>query len=240
VVYFDDVGTIGMCGHGTIGVVRTLEYLGRLRPGVVRIDTPVGTVSAELHADGAVTVMNIPASVAALDVTVEVPPVGTVTGAIAWTGNWFFLTDFTRDWNPRTGVRGLTQIAMAIRHALRAQGITGRDGARIDHIELALRPTRPDADARNFVLCPGAAYDRSPCGTGTAALMAVRHARGQLALGERWRQESITGSLFTGWLEQRGDDLIPFIRGHAFIMGEATLRFDALDPFRWGLPAGEG
>jgi 4-hydroxyproline epimerase len=211
-----------------------------LKPGVARIDTAVGTVSAELHAGGAVTVTNVPASVAALDVSVDVAPVGKITGDIAWSGNWFFLTDFTKEWSPRAaGIRGLTQIAMAIRDALRAQGIRGSGGAVIDHIELGLWAMRPDADARNFVLCPGAAYDRSPCGTGTAALMAVRHARGELALGEQWRQESITGSLFTGWLEKRGENLIPFIRGRAFITGEAMLRFDVMDPFRWGLAVGE-
>jgi len=237
VVFFNNVGYLGMCGHGTIGVVRTLQHLGRIAPGRVRLDTPVGPVEAVLESDGAVTIRNVPSYAHALDVAVEVPTVGRVVGDVAYGGNWFFLTHLA---DPAVALENAPQLTITTRQimaALHAQGITGAGGAAIDHVELSGAPGRPDADARNFVLCPGGAYDRSPCGTGTSAVMAARHARGRLALGARWRQESITGSLFTGWLEQQDGQLVPHIQGTAHVTGEATLRFDPADPFRRGFTA---
>ncbi len=237
VVFFNNAGALGMCGHGLIGVVRTLDWLGRLAPGPVRIDTPVGTVGAELDADGAVTIENVPAYCHARDVALDVPGLGRVAGDVAWGGNWFFLAELPALRLELDNVGPLTEAATRILRALRAQGVSGRDGAAIDHVELFGPPRREDADARNFVLCPGLVYDRSPCGTGTSAKMAVLAARGRLAPGQRWRQEGITGSLFEGWLEARGDDLVPRVRGRAFVTGQATLLFDPADPFRGGFTA---
>jgi 4-hydroxyproline epimerase len=234
VVFFNDVGYLGMCGHGTIGVVRTLAHLKRLAPGEVRLDTPVGTVSAQLEADDAVTITNVPAYVHLASVEVQVPELGRVQGAVAWGGNWFFLVDWDGLPLRAANARELTRLTTLIRDSLSAQGITGSDGAPVDHIELSCAATVPGADSRNFVLCPGSAYDRSPCGTGTSAKLAVLHARGELAEGERWVQESITGSTFNSWLEQRDGGLVPRIRGRAFITAESTLQFDARDPFRFG------
>ncbi len=234
VIFFNNVGYLGMCGHGTIGVVRTLEHLGRITAGLVHLDTPVGSVAAELGTDGAVTIRNVPSYCHARDVAVEVPGLGRVIGDVAYGGNWFFMTHWDRSPLALAEVDELTRVTRGIMAALRAQGVTGQAGAEIDHVELSAAPMRSDADARNFVLCPGGAYDRSPCGTGTSAVMAARHARGALALGAQWRQESITGSLFTGWLEEQGGQLIPHVRGTAFITGESTLRFDPTDPFRAG------
>jgi 4-hydroxyproline epimerase len=240
-----------MCGHGTIGLVHTLAHLGRLHDRSVRIDTPVGTVEATLEDDGSVAIENVPARVHALDVRVRVPGAGWVAGDVAWGGNWFFLThgaDVHPNADASSSVHSaaiplelsyagpLIQRATAIRDALSGAGIRGTDGAIIDHVEIVGPAVRADADARNFVLCSGSAYDRSPCGTGTSAAMAVRHARGQLAIGARWRQEGITGTVFTGWLAQRGDDIVPFVQGHAWITGETVLRFAPDDPFRWGIP----
>lgn len=240
VIFFNNGTYLGMCGHGLIGVVRTLEYLGRIGPGTWRVDTPVGPVSAELSANGSVTIENVAARCHALDVRVQVPGVGEVVGDVAYGGNWFFITH--HDSVPvRLGrVRDLTRLTQAVQDALRAGGLAAMDGgAEIDHIEVSAPPTREDADGRNFVLCSGGEYDRSPCGTGTSAKMAVLHARGELALGQEWRQESITGSLFTGWLTRGANDgLVPHIRGTAFVTADSTLRFDAADPFRLGLPAG--
>ena len=235
VVFFNDVGYLGMCGHGMIGVVRTLQHIGRISPGHVELDTPVGPVSAELGADGIVTIRNVPARAHRTDVTVHVPHLGNVTGDVAWGGNWFFLTELagvplTLEHRPE-----LLRLTTEIRDALIRARITGSDGSLIDHVELFTAPTRPDADSRNFVLCPGSAYDRSPCGTGTSAKMAVLHAKGLLAVGERWRQESIVGSMFTGWLEADGEALVPHIQGRAFVTARATLLFDPQDPFRHGL-----
>jgi len=237
VIFFNNVGYLGMCGHGTIGVVRTLQHLGRITPGRVLLDTPVGPVSAELEDDGAVTIRNVPSYCHARDVSVEVPGLGRVVGDVAYGGNWFFLTHLEAPALALAHVGALTAATRAIMRSLRDHGVTGAAGAEIDHVELSGPPGRADADARNFVLCPGGAYDRSPCGTGTSAVMAARHARGQLATGARWRQESITGSLFTGWLEEQEGRLIPHIRGTAHVTGESTLRFDPTDPFRAGFTA---
>src|SRR4051794_22061838 len=200
IIFFNNGTYLGMCGHGLIGVVRTLEYLGRVRPGVSRYDTPVGTVSAELSPDGSVTIENVASRCIATDVAVDVPGVGRVVGDIAYGGNWFFLTHVEGVTIGLDRARDLTRLTQSIQDALRARGITGANGADIDHIELSAAPSRRDADRRNFVLCSGGEYDRSPCGTGTSAVMAARYRRGELALGESWRQESVAGSLFTGWL----------------------------------------
>jgi 4-hydroxyproline epimerase len=236
VIFFNNVGYLGMCGHGTIGVVRTLEYLRRLTPGTIRLDTPVGTVSADLAPDGAVTVRNVVARCYACDVAVDVPGLGRVVGDIAYGGNWFFITHLARQPLILSQQAELSRITLEIMAALRAQGITGADGAEIDHVELSAPPVRADADSRNFVMCPGGAYDRSPCGTGTSAKLATLYARGALVPGQPWRQESITGSLFTSWLEPHDGELVPCIRGYAYVTGEATLLFDAADPFRGGFP----
>lgn len=237
VVFFNNAGALGMCGHGLIGVVRTLEHLGRLAAGEVRIDTPVGTVGAELHPDGSVTIENVPARCHAVDVAVDVPGLGRVVGDVAWGGNWFFLAELGSPPLDLAHVVELTDVTTRILRSLREQGITGESGAEIDHVELIGPAVRPDADGRNFVLCPGLAYDRSPCGTGTSAKLAVLHARGKLLVGERWRQESITGSLFTGWLEEKGSVLVPRVNGRAFVTGRTTLFFDPADPFREGFTA---
>ena len=235
VVFFNDVSWLGMCGHGLIGVVRTLEHLGRISAGRIEIDTPVGPVSATLDDEGSVTIRNVPARLAQAGVTVEVPGIGPVTGDVAWGGNWFFLTSLPDPPLELPQRAELLRRTTLIRDALHAHGITGDDGALIDHVELFGPPQRSDADARNFVLCPGNAYDRSPCGTGTSAKMAALHAHGALALGQPWRQESIIGSRFTGWLEEVEGQLIPHIRGNAWITSRATLMFDRDDPYALGL-----
>jgi len=238
VIFFNNVGYLGMCGHGLIGLVRTLEHMGRLTPGFVSVDTPVGTVGAQLHEDGSVTIRNVPARCHARNVTVNVPGIGAVTGDVAWGGNWFFITHLDEPALELRNLDELTRITRLMLKCLREQGITGANGEEIDHIELTTHLSGGRADARNFVLCPGGAYDRSPCGTGTSAKLAVLHAEGRLQPGQPFRQESVTGGLFTGWLEQHEGQLVPFVRGHAYVTGEARLRFNAKDPFRAGFTAG--
>ena len=243
-IFFNNVGALGMCGHGTIGVVATLAHLGRLAPGRHRLDTPVGVVETELHGDGRVTVHNVPAWRQAAGVTVQVPGVGPVTGDVAWGGNWFFLVDATRlPEAPAIAlaqVEALTGLAWRIRQALVAAGVTGAEGAEIDHVEL-FAPAAAPADARNFVLCPGKAYDRSPCGTGTSAKVACLAAAGELEPGKVWRQESIVGSVFEASYARDADlpadQVVPTIRGSAYVSGQGTLLFGADDPFAYGLQA---
>ena len=235
VLFFNNVGPLWMCGHGAIGVVATLAFLGRVTAGRVQLDTAAGTVSAELSDTGQVTLQNVASRLHAAGVAVEVPGLGRVVGDVAWGGNWFFLAELP-GFEPEFGRRAeLTRAAGAIKAALKAQGIRGEDGAEIDHIELFGPPSRPDAQSRNFVLCPGGECDRSPCGTGTSAKMACLHAKGRLALGQVWSQESLTGSLFRGWLEARDGQIIPYVQGRAFVTARGTLYFDPQDPFRGGI-----
>jgi 4-hydroxyproline epimerase len=238
VIFFNNVGFIGMCGHGTIGLVATLAHLGRIPPGALRIATPVGIVSAESHGAGEVTVRNVPSYRAAKDVTVDVRGYGPITGDIAWGGNWFFLAK-TRSPVELSlhKVEELTRFAWSIRQALVSQGITGAEGSEIDHIEIFSTPSNDQAHSRNFVLCPGKSYDRSPCGTGTSAKMACLFADGLLKPGEVWKQESITGSLFEARIEIVDGQVVPFIRGSAFVTAQSELVLDERDPFCWGIPA---
>ncbi|MGA7781721.1 MAG: 4-hydroxyproline epimerase [Paraburkholderia sp.] len=239
VIFFNNVGYLGMCGHGTIGMIVSLAHMGRIGPGQHRIETPVGIVEATLNADGSVAVRNVPSYRYRQAVTVEVPGHGALTGDIAWGGNWFFLVADHGNTLEAARIPQLTAFSSAIRDALIAQHITGADGALIDHIELFGAGSRDGIDSRSFVLCPGNAYDRSPCGTGTSAKVACLAADGKLAEGAVWRQESIIGSVFEATY-QRGDDdatVVPTITGHAHIMAESRLCFDERDPFAWGLRA---
>lgn len=234
VVFFNNQGMLGMCGHGTIGLVATLAHLGRIGPGEHVIETPVGDVRATLHADGRVSVRNVPSWRLAADVAVALPGGQVVHGDIAWGGNWFFLcADHGQAIEPGR-VGALTDYAAALADALAAQGVRGADGAVIDHIELFADDAA--ADSRSFVLCPGRQYDRSPCGTGTSAKLACLAARGELQPGAVWRQASVIGSVFEAWYEPAGPHIVPTIRGQAFISAEATLLIDPADPFGWGLP----
>lgn len=237
VIFFNNVGYLGMCGHGTIGLVATLKYMGRIQPGEHRIDTPVGSVSAVLHENGEVTVNNVASYRKAHDVVVDVPGHGAVRGNVAWGGNWFFLVHGHGMDLTLTNVEELTSFTWAIRLALRASGITGDDGKEIDHVELFAPSQLPGVDSKNFVLCPGKAYDRSPCGTGTSAKLACLYAAGKIREGQTWRQESIVGSVFEGSIKVQDGKVYPCIRGSAFVNGEAELVLDPRDPFCMGIRA---
>jgi 4-hydroxyproline epimerase len=237
VIYFNNVGYLGMCVHGTIGLIVTLSYLGRISLGEHKIDTPVGTVTATLHETGEVTVANVPSRRTATRVGVHVPGYGTVRGDIAWGGNWFFLVN-EHPFELKLGdIDELTQFTWAIRQALENNGVRGSDGAEIDHIELFSPSAIPGIDSKNFVLCPGKAYDRSPCGTGTSAKLACLYADGKLQPGGVWRQESIVGSVFEGQIRIEGGEVIPVVKGSAFITSEGDFIFDPRDPFRYGIQA---
>ncbi|MGH7140242.1 MAG: proline racemase family protein, partial [Pirellulales bacterium] len=235
VIFFNNIGYIGMCGHGTIGVAVSLGHAGRLRAGTHRLETPVGVVTVEFDGENKVSFDNVPSYRHAAGVTVEVPSIGSVTGDVAWGGNWFFLVHDHRERLDAGNIERLTDVTWRIRQALAQQNITGAGGQEIDHIELFGPPHEAKADSRSFVLCPGKAYDRSPCGTGTSAKLACLHADGKLQAGQIWRQESIIGSLFEGSVRLAGDHLIPRITGTAYITAEATLLLDRRDPFRTGI-----
>jgi 4-hydroxyproline epimerase len=237
VIFFNNVGYLGMCGHGTIGLIATLSYLQRISPGEHRIETPVGTVTAELHAGGEVTVHNVASYRLASNVAVDVPRYGKVKGDVAWGGNWFFLVREHRLELDLRNVEELTNFTWAIRLALFQQGITGANSQEIDHIELFGKSQLPSVNSKNFVLCPGKAYDRSPCGTGTSAKLACLYADGTLSEGQVWKQESIVGSVFEGSVAVRDGKVYPSIKGSAFVNAEAELVLDSRDPFCMGIRA---
>ncbi|WP_019653779.1 4-hydroxyproline epimerase [Variovorax atrisoli] len=235
VVFFNNAGYLGMCGHGTIGLVASLAHMGRIGVGEHRIETPVGTVTTTLHEDGSVSVRNVPAYRHLRQAAVELPGHGIVRGDVAWGGNWFFLVSEHGQRVASDNLAALTDYTAALRKALTAQGITGADGAEIDHIELFADDSE-GADSRNFVLCPGNAYDRSPCGTGTSAKIACLAADGKLAPGEVWKQASVIGSVFEASYALDGEGrVIPTLRGRAHISAEATLLIDDADTFGWGI-----
>jgi 4-hydroxyproline epimerase len=235
VIFFNNIGYLNMCGHGTIGVAITLAHLGRIGPGTHRLETPAGVVSFDYAGGNLVTIENVPSYRHAALVTVDVPGSGPITGDVAWGGNWFFLVSEHGQELELANVERLTDFTWRIRQALVRQGITGAGGQEIDHIEL-FGPARDLANhSRNFVLCPGKAYDRSPCGTGTSAKLACLFADDKLKPGQVWRQESIVGSVFEGEVQIRNGQVVPRIRGTAFLCAESTLFLDANDPFRMGL-----
>jgi 4-hydroxyproline epimerase len=237
VIFFNNVGYLGMCVHGTIGLMVTLSHLGRIGLGEHKIDTPVGTITAALHERGEVTVANVPSRRTATRVATHVPGYGTVRGDIAWGGNWFFLVNEHSFELNMNNIEELTEFTWAIRQALQKNGITGTDGGEIDHIELFSDSFTPGIDSKNFVLCPGREYDRSPCGTGTSAKLACLYEDGKLKPGGVWRQESIVGSVFEGRVCIRDGQIIPIIKGSAHITSQADFLFDANDPFRYGIEA---
>jgi 4-hydroxyproline epimerase len=237
VIFFNNVGYLGMCGHGTIGLIASLAYLGRIKPGEHRVETPVGVVTANLHEDSQVTVENVFSYRKAANITVDVPGFGVVRGDVAWGGNWFFLVEDHGFELTLNNVEALTNFTWAIRQGLNAHGITGDDGHEIDHIELFVPSLLPGVNSKNFVLCPGKAYDRSPCGTGTSAKMACLFADGKLREGEVWRQESIVGSVFEGRVKAIEGRVYPSITGSAFVNSQAELLLDPHDPFCNGIRA---
>jgi 4-hydroxyproline epimerase len=241
VIFFNNVGYLGMCGHGTIGLMASLSYQGKIQPGAYRIETPVGVVEATLHPGGhpggpgypnRVSVRNVPAYRLFAHLPLEIDG-RTIHGDVAWGGNWFFLChDHGLEVSP-ANLDQLTDFAWRVREAYTRQGLTAPDGHEIDHVEL-FAPTA-QADSRSFVLCPGKAYDRSPCGTGTSAKLACLAADGKLAEGQVWRQQSVVGSIFEGSIQREGESVIPTITGEAWVMAEGHLLFDERDPFQDGI-----
>lgn len=258
VIFFNNVGYLGMCGHGTIGVIASLAYLGLLRPGTIRLETPVGVVEATLHPPlpvgegqgvraglpvgkgqgvraeypNKVSLRNVPAYRYLAHIPLVVAG-KTIHGDVAWGGNWFFLVHDHGLEVDMSNLEALTDFAWQVRQGLTANGITGANGAEIDHIELFA--STPQADSKSFVLCPGKAYDRSPCGTGTSAKLACLYADGKIQIGQTWTQQSVVGSCFEGRLQREGDDILPIITGEAWVMAEGFLLVDERDPFGKGI-----
>lgn len=248
VIFFNNAGYLGMCGHGTIGVIVSLAYQQKITAGTHWLETPVGLVQAVLHEDGSCSVQNVPSYRYKKQVAVNVPKLGLIHGDIAWGGNWFFLVSDHGQDIQADNVKQLTQVTMQIKQALVTANITGENGCEIDHIELFADSKDDRINSKNFVLCPGAAYDRSPCGTGTSAKIACLAADNKLAPGQLWRQQGVVGSVFTGSYQLANSahhtdnhysepTIIPTICGHAYVCAETTLIVQEDDPFKWGIPS---
>jgi 4-hydroxyproline epimerase len=235
VIFFNNVGYLGMCGHGLIGTIVTLGHLGRIGAGTHRIETPVGIVAAEYDGKNTATITNVPSFRFLKEVMLTVEGTGKITGDVAWGGNWFFLVGEHGKDLTLHNIDALTDFTWRIRQTLESNKITGANGAEIDHIEIYGPPGDAKNHSRNFVLCPGKAYDRSPCGTGTSAKIACLITDGKLKPGEIWRQESIVGTVFEAWGTLDCERIIPHIRGSAYVNAEATLLLDDADPFQWGI-----
>lgn len=235
VIFFNNVGYLGMCGHGTIGLAVTLGRMGKIGAGRHKLETPVGVIEFDYDGANGVALENVPSYRAKHNVTVDVPGFGQVSGDIAWGGNWFFLVKKHPFILNLRNTEQLTEFTWKVRQELTTHGITGDDGGEIDHVELFGPPGNPVNQSRNFVLCPGKAFDRSPCGTGTSAKLACLYADGILKPGDVWRQESILGSVFTGSVRVVDNQVIPRIAGTAYVTAEATLILDSADPFRTGI-----
>lgn len=241
VIFFNNVGYLNMCGHGMIGTVVTLAHLGRISEGTHTIETSVGPVTATLEGTNRVTIENVPSYRTGKDVAVEVPGIGTVVGDVAWGGNWFYLIGEHGQTMDPSRVDELADWTWRVRRALENAGITGEEGAEIDHLEIFGEPTSPEvADSQSFVLCPGRAYDRSPCGTGTSAKLACLAADGKLDEGDIWKQQSIIGSVFEGRYRKEGDAIIPIVTGTAFVNSECRILLNPDDPFACGIPGLSG
>jgi proline racemase len=230
VIFFNNVGYLGMCGHGLIGLLVALHHAGLVKPGLVRVDTPAGYIAAVLGANGEVTFDNVPSYRKEHDLELYLPGVGNVPCDIAWGGNWFCLVEQHEQKLDLANVAQLTAYCRRVRQAVNDSGFPD-----VDHVELFGPPSQPGASAKSFVLCPGGAYDRSPCGTGTSAKLACLAADGKLAPGAEWVQESIVGSTFRAKYRRQGDKIVPTITGSAFVTAEAALLLDPADPFVWGI-----
>lgn len=249
VIFFNNAGYLGMCGHGTIGVIISLAHQQKITAGEHWLETPVGLVKTTLHDDGSCSVQNVPSYRYKKQVAVKVPELGIIRGDIAWGGNWFFLVSEHGQDIQANNVTALTQACVQIKQALVAANITGENGGEIDHIELFADSNDAQVDSKNFVLCPGAAYDRSPCGTGTSAKLACLAADNILEPEQLWQQQGVVGSSFTGSYQYATNlkntaamtypknTIIPTIRGHAYVCAETTLVVQEADPFKWGIPS---
>jgi 4-hydroxyproline epimerase len=235
-IYFNRVGYLDMCGHATIGLAVSLGHLGRISPGPFRLETPAGVVGVQWHGGTSVSFQCVSPRRIHRGLVVRCADGTTVSGDVATSGLWFFIC---RDHGLSIDTEAISQLrdkAWAIRRSLAAAGVTGDTGEVIDHIVLMGPPQDPANHARNFVLCPDGAFDRSPCGTATSALVGCLHDDDLLAEGALWRQESILGGVYEASINRSGGVLMPTVRGQAWITAESTLHFAADDPYRTGLP----
>lgn len=236
VIYFDSEAVLGMCGHGTIGLAVTLAHLGRIDIGTHKIETPVGVIEVCLTDQNTATVTNVESRRTDHAAQVEVDGLGTITGDVAYGGNWFYIIDPSPIAITVENIRTLTDAAIAIRTATIAQRIGGDAGQPVDHVVFQEPSPEDGIHSRNFVLCPDNAYDRSPCGTASSARLACLAADELLLPDQDIVQKSIIGSPYRlSYQTGSNGGVIPKITGQAFVMAESTLLFHENDPFKKGI-----
>ena len=234
-IYVNRVGYLDMCGHATIGLAVTLGHLSRIEPGSFRLETPAGVVGVTWHGGGEASFECVPPRRITKSLALACDDGSRVSGDVATSGLWFFICRNHGLPVEPVGIPALTARAWSIRRALEARRITGDGGEVIDHVVLLGPPHDPRNHGRGFVLCPDGAFDRSPCGTGTSALVGCLFEDGVIEDGQVWRQESVLGGVYDASIRREGEKLIPTVRGHAWLTGDTTLHFAADDPYRTGL-----
>ena len=233
--YVNRVGYLDMCGHATIGLAVTLGARGIIEPGDFRLESPAGVVGVTWHGGGEASFECVPPRRIAQNLALACDDGSRVTGDVATSGLWCYLCrDHGLPVEP-TAIPALTARAWSIRRALEARGLSGDGGEVIDHVVLLGPPRDPGNDGRAFVLCPDGAFDRSPCGTGTSALVGCLFEDGILTAGRTWRQESVLGGVYEASIRRERDILVPTVRGRAWLTAETTLHFAGDDPYRTGL-----
>jgi proline racemase len=255
VVFANDAGYLGMCGHGSIGLVTTAVAMG-LVPAVepvteIALDTPVGLIRCRVAVEAgrpkSVTITNVPSFLYRQRVIVDVHGFGKVAADVAYGGNWFAFVEADQLGLvvEKSHLPVLMQAATAIREALVREGVRGihpetGEEETVDHIKLFEALDGEHLGARSLTLCPGTAYDRSPCGTGTSAKLAVLHAKGELKQGEVFDSESVLGTKFMARIVGettvgKYPAIVPEITGSAWITSFATFVIDPDDPCRLGI-----
>jgi len=252
ILFIETSGCLPMCGHGTIGTVTMAIENGLVKPktpGVLRLDTPAGLVTAEYRQEGdyveEVRITNVPSFLYAEGLTVECPDLGEISVDVAYGGNFYAIVEPQANYRDMADYSAGQLIAWSpvVRQRLNEkysfEHPVNPAINRLSHMLWTGAPTHPDADARNAVFYGDKAIDRSPCGTGTSARMAQLHAKGRLKAGEDFVHESIIGSLFKGRVEREVSvankpAIIPSIGGWARQTGFNTIFIDDRDPFAHG------
>ncbi|RWP63420.1 MAG: 4-hydroxyproline epimerase [Mesorhizobium sp.] len=252
ILFIETSGCLPMCGHGTIGTVTMAIEHGLVKPktpGLLRLDTPAGLVTAEYKQVGdyveEVRITNVPSFLHAEGLTVECPQLGEISVDVAYGGNFYAIVEPQKTYRDMADHSAGDLIAWSpvVRQRLNEKYAfvhpenPGID--RLSHILWTGAPTDSQADARNAVFYGDKAIDRSPCGTGTSARMAQLHAKGKLGTGDEFVHESIIGSLFKGRVEKEvtvagKPAIIPSIGGWARMTGLNTIFIDDRDPFAHG------
>lgn len=253
ILFIETSGCLPMCGHGTIGAVTFALERGLAQPrdpGLLRLDTPAGPIEARYRLDSrgfveTVQITNVASFLAVENLEVDCRELGRLRLDIAYGGNFYAIVEPQGDFggldvmSPADVLRLSPLVRSAVNAAVEVVHPQDPTIRKVSHVMWTGQARQPAADARNAVFYGDKAIDRSPCGTGTSARMAQLAARGDLAIGDSFRHESIIGSLFTGRVETEtnvGDRLaiVPSIEGWARITGLNTLFVEERDPYAHG------